>query len=92
MIERVIEKIVHSYGVDRTMLLQRKRRIPLEARDVSMYILKTYTGLTNKAVGELFGVSISAVNKAALRICMRRKTSENFRMRTEKLVYSIFKV
>ncbi|MCP4253031.1 MAG: hypothetical protein GY775_06415, partial [Candidatus Scalindua sp.] len=75
MVERVIEKIVHSYGVDRTMLLQRKRRIPFEARDVSMYILKTYTGLTNKAVGELFGVSISAVNKAALRICMRRKTS-----------------
>ncbi len=57
-----------------------------------IYILKTYTGLTNKAVGELFGVSISAVNKAALRRCMRRKTSENFRMRIEKLVYSMFKV
>ncbi len=38
MIERVIEKIVHSYGVDWTTLLQRKRRIPFEARDVSMYI------------------------------------------------------
>ncbi len=59
---------------------------------VSVCILKMYTGLTNKAVEELFGVSISAVNKAALRICMRRKTSENFRMRTEDLVYSIFKV
>ncbi|MCP4265085.1 MAG: hypothetical protein GY777_05840 [Candidatus Brocadiaceae bacterium] len=81
---------MHSYGVDRATLLQRKRRIPFEARDVSMYV--TYTGLTNKAVRELFGVSISAVNKAELRICMRRKTSENFRRRTEKLVYSIFKV
>ncbi len=83
---------MHSYGVDRTTLLQRKRRIPFEARDVSECILKMYTGLTNKAVGELFGVSISAVNKATLRICMRRETSENFRMRTETLVYSIFKV
>ncbi len=44
MIERVIEKIVHSYGVDRTTLIKRKRRIPFEARDVSMYV--TYTGLS----------------------------------------------
>ncbi len=92
MIERVIEKLVRSYKTDKATLLQRKRRIPFEARDVSMFILKTYTGLTNKAVGEIFGVSISAVNKAALRICMRRKTSKDFRTRTEKLVYSIFKV
>ncbi len=44
MIERVIEKIVHSYGVDRTTLLQRKRRIPFEARDASecVYIENVY--------------------------------------------------
>ena len=33
-----------------------------------MYILKMYTGLKNKAIGEIFGVSLSAVNKAALRV------------------------
>ena len=72
-VERVIEEIIHNYKTDKATLLQRKRHIPFEARDVSMYILKTFTGLKNKAIGEMLGVSISAVsisavNKAALRI------------------------
>ncbi len=65
---------------------------PLEARDVSMYILKTHTGLTNKAIGEMFGVSISAVNKAAIRINAQSKTSKAFRRRLEEIVSSAFKV
>jgi REP element-mobilizing transposase RayT len=92
VIERVIEEIIHKYKIDKTALLQRKRYIPFEARDVSMYILKTYTGLTNKAIGEMYGVSISAVNKAAIRIDSQSKTSEDFRRKLEGFVYSIFKV
>ncbi len=36
LIESVIEEIMHSYKIDKAKLLQRKRRIPFEARDVSM--------------------------------------------------------
>ena len=43
------------------------------SRDVGMHILKMYTGLKNKAIGEIFGVSLSAVNKAALRVSIQRK-------------------
>jgi hypothetical protein len=57
-----------------------------------MYILKTYTGLTNKAVGETFGVSISAVNKAAIRINAQSKTSKDFRRKLEEIAHSAFKV
>jgi transposase len=58
-----------------------------------MYIiLKTYTGLTNKAVREIFGVSISAVNKAAIRINAQCKTSKNFRRELEEITCSAFKV
>jgi hypothetical protein len=92
VIERVVGEIIHNYKVDKTTLLQRKRHIPFEARDVSMYILKTYTGLTNKAVGEMFGVSISAVNKAAIRINAQSKTSKDFRRKLEEIAYSAFKV
>lgn len=92
VIERVVGEIMHNYKVDKTTLLQRKRHIPFEARDVSMYILKTYTGLTNKAIGEMFGVSISAVNKAAIRINAQSKTSKNFRRKLEEIADSAFKV
>ncbi len=92
VIEKVIEVIIHNYKIDRTSLLQRKRHIPLEARDVGMYLLKTYTGLTNKTVGEMFGVSTSAVNKAAIRINTQGKTSKDFRRKLEEITYSAFKV
>ncbi|MBS1259510.1 MAG: hypothetical protein MAG551_02582 [Candidatus Scalindua arabica] len=58
---------------------------------LKIFLLRT-KGEINKAIGEIFGVSISAVNKAALCICIRSKTSKDFRTRTERLVYSIFKV
>ncbi len=92
VIERVIKEVIHNYKIDKATLLQRKRHIPFEARDVSMYILKTYTGIKNKAVGEMFGISISAVNKAAIRINTQSKTSKDFRRKLEKIVHSAFKV
>jgi hypothetical protein len=46
MIEMVIEEIIHSYKIYKATLLQRKRHIPFEAKDVSMYIEDTYR--TNK--------------------------------------------
>ena len=57
-----------------------------------MYILKTYTWLTNKAIGEVFGVSISAVNKAALRINTQSEMSKDFRGKLEEIASSAFKV
>ncbi len=84
VIERVIEVISQNYKVDKTTLLERKRHIPFEARDVSMYILKMYTGLTNKVIGEMFGVSISAVNKAAIRINDQTKASKEFKEEIEQ--------
>jgi len=57
-----------------------------------MYILKMYTGLKNNAIGELFGVSLSVVNKAALRVNIQRKKQKNLGGRIEKIAYSAFKV
>ncbi len=56
-----------------------------------MYILKTYTRTSNKAIGEMFGVSISAVNKAAIRVNAQIKTRKNFRRKLEEIAYSAFK-
>ncbi len=92
MIDRVIDEVIRNYKMERSTLLQRKRHISFEARDVGMYILKMYTGLKNKAIGEIFGVSLSAVNKAALRVSIQRRKQKGLGERIEKIAYSAFKV
>jgi REP element-mobilizing transposase RayT len=92
VVKKVTEEIIRNYKIKKSTLLQRKRHIPFEARDVGMYILKKYTGLKNKEIGDIFGVSLSAVNKASLRISMQRKKQKNLGERIEKITYSAFKV
>ncbi len=92
MIDRVIEEVVRNYKIEKSTLLQRMRHVSFEARDVGMYILKMYTELKNKAIGEIFGVSLSAVNKVALRVSRQRKKQKDLGERIEKIAYSAFTV
>lgn len=57
-----------------------------------MYFLKEHSGLADKRSGEVFGVSLSAVTKAALRISEKMKTQRRFKQEMEQILYSIFKV
>ena len=50
------------------------------------------TGLKDKAIGEIFGASLSAVNKAALRVSIQREKQKNLGKRIEMIVHSAFKV
>ncbi len=92
ILNKVIEEIVDRYKIEKEMLFERKRRIPVEARDVGMYILKNNTGLKNKEIGSVFGVSESAVNKAALRISVQIKRAKNLAKKIDTIVNSVFKV
>ncbi len=57
-----------------------------------MYILKTETGIKNKEIWNAFGVSESAVNKAAQRIDEQIRTQKHFKSQIDKIAYSGFKV
>ena len=92
IVEKVLDEVARYFEVERSQLLQRKRRVPQRARDVCMYILKEHSGLDNKRIGEVFGVSLSAVTKAALRISEQMKTQRRFKQETDQILYSIFKV
>ena len=59
---------------------------------LSLYRLKEHSGLDNKRIGEVFGVSLSAVTKAALRISEQTKTLRRFKQEADRILYSIFKV
>jgi hypothetical protein len=54
--------------------------------------LKEHSGLDNKRIGEVFGVSLSAVTKAAKRISEQRETEKRPKKETDGILYSIFKV
>ena len=92
IVEKVLNEVGRYFEVERNQLLQRKRRVPQTARDVCMYILKEYSGLDNKRIGEVFGVSLSAVSKAALRIREQTKTQRRFKKEPDQILSSIFKV
>ncbi|MDN3515407.1 MAG: hypothetical protein NG747_13545 [Candidatus Brocadia sp.] len=92
IVEKVLDEVARYFEVERSQLLQRKRRVPQRARDVCMYLLKEHSGLDNKRIGEVFGVSLSAVTKAALRINEQMKTQRKLKQETDQLSYSIFKV
>ncbi|MGR3318614.1 MAG: transposase [Candidatus Anammoxibacter sp.] len=92
ILSKVIEEIVKNYKIEKETLLKRKRRIPVEARDAGMYILKVRTGLKNKEIGNVFGVSESAVNKAALRIDDQIRTQKYLKIKIDQIVNSVFKV
>jgi len=57
-----------------------------------MYLLKEHSGLDNKSIGEVFGVSLSAVTKAALRVSNQMRTQRRLKQETDQILYSIFKV
>ena len=92
IVEKVLDEVARYFEVERSQLLQRKRRVPQRARDICMYLLKEHSGLDNKRIGEVFGVSLSAVTKAALRISEQMKTQRRFKKGTGQILYSVFKV
>jgi len=90
VVEKVLDEVARYFEVEKSRLLQRKRRLSLRARDVYMYFLREHSGLDNKRIGEVFGVSSSAVTKTALRISEQMKTQRRFKKETDQILYSVF--
>lgn len=63
----MIAAVVTYYQVTMAELRRSKAR-PMRARQVLVYLLRRYTGLTNRELGEMVGMRYSAVSKAGLTI------------------------
>lgn len=64
----VVRVISDAFGINQEEILDRKRRTNI-ARKVAIYFCQRYTGLSNEAIGELFGgIHYSAVSKVTARI------------------------
>jgi putative transposase len=65
--EAMIAAVVTYYQVTIDELRRSKAR-PMRARQMLVYLLRKYTGLTNREIGEMVGMQYSAVSKAGLTI------------------------
>ncbi len=61
-------------------------------RDVAIYILHSRTGLSNKKIGAIFGVSPTAIGKASIRIKDQMSKDEECKKKVGKIVNSAFEV
>ena len=84
--------VMLPFRVGRAEVTERKRRRREAARDVAMYILSERLGVSNKRIGEVFGVTSGAVPKAAMRAVALISEQEKVKDKTERAVKSIFGV
>lgn len=84
-IEAIINTVTKHYQITLDELKRSKSR-PMRARQVLIYLLRRYTGLTNRVIGAMVGMRYSAVSKAGLTIERLIETDKNMKRETKKLV------
>jgi predicted transcriptional regulator len=83
---------VKEFKVDRDRLVRRRGLRREIGRDVAMYLLGRYSGLSNKKIGELFGVSQSAVSKVIIHVSEQINHQKELRDKVESILNSTFEV
>lgn len=79
----VIEFIAAYFNVSRDELFENKR----EYRNITIYLIKKYTGLTNRQIGQLFGhISYSAVEKVYQRFSTKLAKDRSLRKMVEEIM------
>lgn len=63
--KEVINAVAVCFKLDPEQICKSNKR-PMTAKKAALYLLRRKTGLTNAQIGELFGMKLAAVSKAAL--------------------------
>jgi len=88
--ERIIRSVERHYHTTLDEIKGRKAR-PMRVKQVLIYLLREYTGLTNQAIGEMVDMRYPAVSKAGLNV--RRLMEEDKQMKnTISKIVSSFQV
>jgi hypothetical protein len=67
MEQAIISAVAKQFKIPSQDLFASKSR-PMRAKQVAIYLLRRHTSLTNREIGEMFGIGHSAVSKAGLYI------------------------
>ena len=61
-----------------------------ESRNIAIYLMKKFTGMTNRQIGELFGdLSYSAVAKAHQTLSTKLKKDRSLRKRVQEITSNL---
>jgi hypothetical protein len=84
-LDEIVNLVAENYGMAaKDLYIARKQ--PLKAKKVALYLLKKFTALTNKEIGKAFGISYSAVSKAAGNIGESMDTDVKVRKEINSLI------
>lgn len=80
----IVRAVIVYYGTTLDALCKNKSR-PMRAKQILIYLLRNFTGLTNQEIGDMVGMRYPAVSKARL-------TIERLRQEDKKLMHIITKI
>ncbi len=81
----IIDAVTRSYKISLADLRGRRTR-PMRAKQVAIYLLRKYSALTNREIGEEFCMQYSAVSKAGLNIEQRMKDDRKLRHEVDEII------
>lgn len=85
--DMIINAVSKQYQRTPTYILTTKFR-PLTEKKMAIYLIKKYTDLSNKQIGDIFDMQFSAVSKAALSIERLMAANKKVRKEAERIVSS----
>lgn len=83
--EEIMEIITKKYGKSLEELRQLKK-YPVKEKKIAVYLMKKLTNLSNREIGEQFGLSYSAVSKAAGSVEREIGEEKRFQKEVEELI------
>jgi REP element-mobilizing transposase RayT len=86
-----IIRLVERYFHTTLGAIKQSRTRPMRVKQVTIYLLREYTGLTNQAIGEIVGMRYSAISKAGATLQQLLEQDRDIRRKVDKIVSS-FKV
>lgn len=85
IIQEIMDAVTKRYKISVADLRGRRTR-PMRAKQVAIYLLRKYSTLTNREIGEDFGMQYSAVSKAGLNIERRMKDDKKLRHEVSDII------
>jgi putative transposase len=83
--QAIIKAVARRFKITLESLLKEKSR-PMRARQIAIYLLRRYSTLTNREIGEKFGLGHSAVSKAGLHIERLIAHNTGLRRKVEQII------
>ena len=88
-IDEIVEAVAQDYKLDKEAIYRKSRKLS-KKRQIALYLVKRLTRKTNIEIGKSFGISYSAVSKAAGAIEEEIEKDKLLRKKIKSL-YSLFK-